>query len=90
MRATLPGEFVMFGIGMVVDEESAAAVDASLAAVKRALAGYHVGDYPNFVEEPVDASQFFDAGSWARLREVKAVYDPSDVFKGNHHVPPAE
>jgi hypothetical protein len=21
---------------------------------------------------------------------VKALYDPSDLFKGNHHIPPAE
>jgi hypothetical protein len=27
---------------------------------------------------------------WARLREVKAAYDPADVFAGNHHVPPAD
>ena len=48
------------------------------------------GDYPNFVEQPADASAFFDADTWARLRAVKAAYDPSDLFKGNHHIPPAE
>ena len=31
-----------------------------------------------------------DAETWARLRQVKAAYDPQDMFKGNHHVPPAE
>jgi FAD/FMN-containing dehydrogenase len=41
------------------------------------------------VEEPADASEFFDAMTWARLRQIKARYDPDDVFKGNHHVPPA-
>jgi len=24
------------------------------------------------------------------VREVKGLYDPSDLFKGNHHIPPAE
>ena len=27
--------------------------------------------------------------TWARLRAVKAAYDPADVFVGNHHIPPA-
>jgi hypothetical protein len=39
--------------------------------------------------EPTDASRFFDTGTWARLRQVKAHYDPGDLFKGNHHIPPA-
>ena len=34
-------------------------------------------------------ARFFDADTWARLRQVKALYDPSDLFKGNHHIPPA-
>ena len=51
---------------------------------------YRVGDYANFVEEPTDTSRFFDADTWARLRRAKALYDPSDLFRGNHHIPPAE
>ena len=27
--------------------------------------------------------------TWARLRAVKAAYDPADLFVGNHHIPPA-
>ena len=54
-----------------------------------AVAPHHAGDYPNFVEQPADARAFFDAETWRRLREVKADYDPQDVFKANHHIPPA-
>ena len=72
------------------DEASAATTTAYLDSVERAVLPYRVGDYPNFVEEPADASAFFDADTWARLRQVKALYDPSDLFKGNHHIPPAE
>ena len=50
---------------------------------------YRAGYYPNFVEEPADASAFFDPTTWARLRTVKAAYDPANVFVGNHHIPPA-
>jgi hypothetical protein len=88
-RATLPGTISMLALGVVEDDESAAAVDAAIGAVRRAVRPHRAGDYPNFVEEPSDASAFFDEQTWARLREVKALYDPADVFKGNHHVPPA-
>ena len=90
-RATLPGEIALFSLGVPMDEAGAAAIEATLRALKRAAAPHRVGDYPNFVEEPSqDVSAFFDAGTWRRLREVKAAYDPDDMFKGNHHIPPAE
>jgi FAD/FMN-containing dehydrogenase len=88
-RATLPGEFVMLGLSAVMDEEMAATARSYLDALDRAVAPYRSGDYPNFVEEQTDTSAFFDAETWARLRQVKALYDPSDMFKGNHHIPPA-
>jgi len=49
-----------------------------------------VGHYPNFVEQPADATAFFDPATWARLRAVKAEWDPQDVFKANHPSPPAQ
>jgi FAD/FMN-containing dehydrogenase len=88
-RATLPGSVAVYSLGLVEDEESAAAVHASLEAVDRATRPYRAGHYPNFVEDPADASEFFDPETWARLREAKAHYDPDDLFKGNHHIPPA-
>jgi hypothetical protein len=63
---------------------------AELEALSASVAPHCVGDYPNFVERPTDASAFFDPDTWARLRRVKALYDPQDLFKGNHHVPPAD
>ena len=54
------------------------------------MAPHRAGLYPNFVERPSDASAFFDADRWDRLRRVKAAYDPGDLFRGNHHVPPPD
>jgi hypothetical protein len=88
-RATLPGEVAMLALGVVMDEASDVAVRSALADVEATLLPHRVGDYPNFVEVPADASTFFDADTWARLRQVKAQYDPADLFKGNHHIPPA-
>ena len=88
-RATLPGDISMFALGAVFDEPMREAVHSALADVDGALQPYRAGHYPNFVEEPADASAFFDPATWARLRAVKAAYDPADVFVGNHHIPPA-
>ena len=89
-RATLPGRFSMLALGVHEDDASAATARTYLDSVERALLPYRSGFYPNFVEAPSDASGFFDPDTWARLRQVKALYDPSDLFKGNHHIPPAE
>ncbi|HEX2086206.1 MAG TPA: FAD-binding oxidoreductase, partial [Solirubrobacteraceae bacterium] len=86
-RATLPGQVSLFALGVPMDEETGSLLGASLAALHHATAPYDAGDYPNFVEEPAEVSAFFDEATWARLRAVKAQYDPTDLFRGNHHVP---
>ena len=88
-RATLPGEVSLFALGLTPDEASTAHVKEYLDALELTMRPHAVGYYPNFVEEPADASGFFDAETWARLRAVKAAYDPGDMFRGNHHIPPA-
>ena len=89
-RATLPGQVSMFGLGVIPGEDAGRAVSSQLETLSSVAAAHRAGDYPNFVEEPADASAFFDAETWARLRQVKALYDPEDLFQGNHHIPPAE
>ena len=89
-RATLPGEVALFGLGVVMDEASDAAVRAAVAGVEAAVRPHRAGFYPNFVEQEADASAFFDPATWARLREVKRRYDADDLFAGNHHIPPAD
>jgi FAD/FMN-containing dehydrogenase len=88
-RATIPGHVALFSVGSVTDGPSATAVADGLGAVVEAVAPHRVGHTPNFVEEPTDASRFFDRATWTRLREVKRRYDPADLFRGNHHVPPS-
>jgi hypothetical protein len=43
----------------------------------------------NFTERRADPGELFDATTYARLRRVKAEYDPDDVIHGNHSIPPA-
>lgn len=88
-RATLPGEIAVFGLGVVPEPAAERAVEADIEGVLGAVAAHHAGDYPNFVEQPSDTSTFFDPDAWRRLRQVKAQYDPQDVFRANHEIPPA-
>jgi hypothetical protein len=81
-RATLPGDISVFALGAVFDEPMQAAVTGALTELDETLLPYRAGHYANFVEEPADASAFFDPATWARLRAVKAAYDPGDRLTG--------
>ena len=89
-RAALAGEICWLALGVTPDPQAHAQVTGALAGIEEALAPHRAGLYPNFVERPSDASAFFDADRWDRLRRVKAAYDPGDLFRGNHHVPPPD
>ena len=88
-RATLPGTLSLIALGVPENAETEAIARTYFESLDQAVRPYHVGDYANFVMEPTDASRFFDADTWTRLRQVKALYDADDLFKGNHHIPPA-
>jgi FAD binding domain len=89
-RGRLDGELAMFAVGVVPEPAFAPILADALEGVKQAVASHRVSAaYPSFVEKPSDASTFYDAATWGRLRSVKALYDPSDRFRGNHHIPPS-
>jgi len=88
--AALPGNYILLALGVPADVASAAAIDRCLRAIDNAVADYALDRrYGNFVGHPTDASAFWDTATWARLRAVKAVYDPDELFRGNHYIPPA-
>jgi FAD/FMN-containing dehydrogenase len=89
-RATLPGNVCMLALGAVPGPAAEGAVLAGLESVDAAVAPNRVGDYANFVEEPADVEAFFDQETWQRLRRVKGLYDPADLFRANHPIPPAD
>jgi hypothetical protein len=84
--ATLPGSYMTFLGGLVMDAGSLAANEASIAQVAAALGRYEAGRYLNFVEKRTDAGSFFPPETLARLREVKSAYDPDNVFRANHEL----
>jgi hypothetical protein len=89
-RGSLPGEVALLGLGVPAEPELVAPVRSAIEQLEHATAAYSTRRYPNFVEKQTDASSFFDEETWARLRAAKAQYDPADLFRGNHRIPPAE
>jgi hypothetical protein len=69
----------------------AAANDAWNAAFHAELAAPGAATYVNFMgAEAADAVRgAYPAPAYARLRELKRRYDPDNVFRANHNIPPA-
>jgi FAD/FMN-containing dehydrogenase len=68
--------------------------DAPMVAAARAIAGamrpFATGaSYLNFTPEPDRVSDAFGAAAYARLRALKAAYDPDNRFRLNQNIPPA-
>jgi FAD/FMN-containing dehydrogenase len=47
---------------------------------------------PNFLgadTDPESVKRAYEEADYARLREIKAAYDPHNLFRANHNIPPA-
>ena len=47
------------------------------------------GTFLNFLHDPARTADAYTAASWERLREIKRAYDPENVFRLGHNIPPA-
>lgn len=89
--SALDAAFAMFGVGIVSDAEVAAAIRSSVDALRAAMAPWNTGrSYLNFAEHPKAGLALFDEHTYRRLRDIKAAYDPTDLIRANHPVPPAQ
>ena len=87
--ASVEAGFATFAVGIPMTPEIAAGVESEIAYVQAALAPVDAGRmYMNFAEKPRTGKVLF-GDAYHRLRAVKAAYDPEDLFKANHPVPPA-
>jgi FAD/FMN-containing dehydrogenase len=66
--------------------------DAFVNDVADALGKDGAGGYVGFMGEEDEATlrDAYPGGSWDRLRELKRRYDPENLFRLNHNIPPAE
>jgi hypothetical protein len=82
--------YVMFGGGIAPTPEMRELVRRDADVLKDALAPWHAGyDYYNFTESPAEAEVVLPHGSYQRLREIKATYDPDQLIVSAHPVRPA-
>ena len=84
--STIPGEYLMFGLGPVMDPAMVPTIEAELARLEAVFAPHEAGRYLNFSEEPTDPAVQFGAETVARLAAIRAIHDPKGLFRANHAV----
>jgi hypothetical protein len=86
----LEAGFALFGVGMALDQEIAAAVKVHAQTVKDALAPWSAArGYFNFSDHPMDGRSLYPPATYLRLQEVKTAYDPAELFRASHPIRPA-
>jgi FAD/FMN-containing dehydrogenase len=76
---------------MYMDGAEAETHDAWVEELADALGGDGAGGYVGFLGEEDQATvrSAYPGATWDRLREIKRRYDPDNLFRLNHNVPPA-
>jgi Berberine and berberine like len=65
-------------------------LDASVPDLADALRPYATGgSFLNFLSDPMRTETTYTTVNYRRLREVKATYDPQNLFRLGHNIPPA-
>ena len=82
--------FSVVGGGQAATPEDAERMMAGVRAFAAKLRPHSTGgSYLNFLSDPARTADAYTDGDYQRLREVKAAYDPDNVFAANHNIPPA-
>jgi hypothetical protein len=83
----LEGEFVMLGIGMLMDPGMKEPLDAELDRLTDAMQPWAAdGGYYNYAERPCDVDAILPEKTCRRLAQVKRSWDPDDLIRANHSV----
>jgi len=83
----LDAGWVMYGVGMAMNPEMAAAVDAGLDRMTEAMEPWAAdGGYFNFADRACDTDAILPPDVCARLVDVKRKWDPDGRVFGNHAV----
>ena len=83
----LDGEFVMLGIGMLMDPALKDPLDAQLDGLADAMQPWAAeGGYYNYAERACDVDAILPEETCGRLAKVKRSWDPDDLIRANHSV----
>jgi FAD binding domain-containing protein/berberine-like enzyme len=82
--------YLMFAVGIAPAPETRELVDRAVERLRDMLAPWeHDHTYMNFAETRRKATTLFSSASYHRLRQIKAIVDPTDLIRSNHPIPPA-
>jgi FAD binding domain len=83
----LDGEFVMLGMGMLMDPAMKDPIQAQLDKLADAVQPWAAeGGYYNYAERPCDVDAILPAATCERLAHVKRSWDPDELIRANHSV----
>jgi FAD/FMN-containing dehydrogenase len=89
--SSLEADFLVFAVGIPMTPEIGAAVHGHVERVRAAMAPWESRQmYLNFAESRRRSSSFHTEEAYRRLRRIKTQYDPGDLFRSNHPIPPLE
>ena len=83
---SLPGDFLVYGVGIVPEPALMAPTKSWLEAMTGAMRPWEAGCYPNFTDAVIDIADAFLPQTVERLRAAKRKYDPENLFHANHPV----
>jgi hypothetical protein len=88
--ACLDADYMLFAVGSTPVPELAGPVTAQVEAIMSALAPWAARQmYLNFAETQHPAAPLWTEHAYQRLRRIKATFDPGDLIRSNHPIPPA-
>jgi hypothetical protein len=83
----LDGEWVMLGIGMLMDPSLKDPIDAQLDKMADAMRPWTApGGYFNYAERPCDLDAILPEETCKRLAQIKRSWDPDGLIVANHSV----
>jgi hypothetical protein len=83
----LDGEFVMLGIGMLMDPAMRDPIEGQLDRLSDAMSPWAAeGGYFNYAERACDVDAILPAETCQRLAHVKRSWDPENLIRANHSV----
>jgi FAD/FMN-containing dehydrogenase len=81
----LPAEYLLFGVGIPVDQAAGAALELAFAGMRDIAAPWaSARGYANFAERGQDTATLLGADAARRVREIRAAVDPDGLFAGAH------
>jgi hypothetical protein len=80
----LDGEYLLFGVGSAMSEQAEAAIHDDLDLVRDRMRPWaSERTFLNFAGRRPPVAGAFGSADYRRLQEIKAQYDPHDLFQAN-------